>query len=188
MTDDLRHIIRQQLELDEEVSNKPLTRKELYRILRRNNLVGRLRRRAFIMFILGMTGPLWIMLLSAMQPVSMLLKIVYPAFMMVCGLGSLYWWYRLGQVYNYMAIPLVVAQRKLAALERLRRQVKYGCWIIGAPVIALTLYEIAAQNDSMKFTAAIVGGSIGCAIGLTLEYLNRRQMKAVRRSFDPDTM
>lgn len=165
-------------------NERPLTRRELQSILNRNRLVSQLRRRAMLMGIVGFTGPTWIIALDAVQPQSKLLIVVYSVFMVACGCGSLYWWWRLGKVYHYMSIPLVAAQRKMAALDRLRRNIKITSWIVGAPVIVLLFYELAAEHEPSMLKGAIVGAIIGLGIGLTIEFLNRKQVRSIRKSFD----
>lgn len=89
----------------------------------------------------------------------------------------------MGKIYDYMAIPMMEAQEKLEKMQKLRRNIKFTSWIIGAPVIFLLYYEIASQNNQLQLGGAIFGGIIGLIIGLTLEYLNRRQLSAVKKSF-----
>lgn len=167
-----------------DVDSRPLTSSDLYRILKRNNLIMKLRRRAFCLFILGMTGGLWMLIIPKLMPVSLLLKVVYTSFLTIAGLGSLYWWYRLGKVYDYLCIPVREAQRKMAQLEKLRRKIKVYSWIVGAPVIGLLFYEIAQNGFEGSMYGALVGLIIGGSIGLWLEHLNRKQIRDVSKTFE----
>lgn len=168
-------------------TSQPLTKNDLYRILRRNNLISRLRRRAIFISVLGLTGPFWILALSCMVHVSTFLTLIYSVFMIANGLASLYWWYRLGKVYNYMSITLIDAYHKMDSLNNLRRNIKITSWIVGAPVIFLLFYEIAHEGEPLLFKGAVVGAIIGLVIGLTLEFLNRRQVKAIKKSFEEES-
>lgn len=169
--------------VENEEYNRPMTAGEMYGILRRNSLIARLRRRAFMIFVLGCTGPFWICSLARMQEISVLLQVVYIAFMFICGIVELYWWYRLGKVYRYMAIPVTEAQMKMEELGKIRRYVKYGTWILGAPVLFLLFSEIALEGSEYSLYGAIFGAVIGLSIGLTIEFKNRRQLKAIKKSF-----
>lgn len=160
------------------------TREDIYRILRRNNLVGRLRRRAFVLFILGCTGPFWMAIMSEIAPVSLIFQTIYIVFMFLCGITQLYWWFKLGHVYQYMNIPIIEAQKKMEALSKLRLRIKYTTWIIGAPVLIFLFREIWLIGGELYFYPALIGGVIGLSIGLTLEYLNRRQVRDIAASFD----
>ena len=163
--------------------SKFLTSAELYRVLRRNNLILRLRRRALSIVILCCIAPFLILSLSNLVPVSPLLMTVYIGFMVICGAESFYWWWRLGKVYHYMTIPVIEAQKKMDELDRLRRNIKIFGWIVGAPVLALLFYEIALEGQHGEIYGAIGGAKVGAAIGITWEILNRRQLRAVKKSF-----
>lgn len=164
--------------------SKPLTMSEFYKVLRRNSLLQRLRRRAFAIGVVGLTAPLWIIAFSQIHPVSLLCKITYIAFLLLCSGLSFYWWYRLGKAYHYMAIPLIEAQQKMENLDRLRRNIKIWSWILGIPVIGVLMYEICSQGSDVEIIGAIVGAIVGGTIGLIMEIQNRRQIKAVKRSFN----
>ena len=168
---------------ESEKGHAPLSVNELYRILHRNSIVARLRRRALMLFILGCTGPLWMALLTKILHVSLLLQISYVALLFISGCIQLYWRYRLSKIYEYMTIPIMEAQAKIENLQRLRKQIKIGSWIIGIPVIALLLFEVYKADEPFMFEGALFGGAIGMAIGLGLEYLNRKQLKVLKRSF-----
>lgn len=161
----------------------PLTKNELYSILQRNSLIGRLRRRALRLFFIGCLGPFLILYLDTLIPISTPLLWSYSLLMLFCAFLNLYWWYRLGDVYKYMTVPLIEAQREMDKLSRLRRIIKLCCWIGGAPVIIFFYYELHRTCNDSIFLAAVVGGAIGLVIGLTLEYLTWRQVNSLRRSF-----
>lgn len=162
---------------------KQLTHKDLYLILRRNSLITRLRRRALVLAILGLSGPLWAYFGSQLHFMSPLVQVSYSVFMLIASAVSLYWWKRLGEVFRYMTIPVIEAQRKIERLDRLRRNIKICSWIVGAPIIILLFCDIYDFGDQSMFYGAVVGLIIGSAIGFFLEYLNRRQMKEVKKSF-----
>lgn len=167
-------------------NERGITTDELYRILQRNTVLARLRRRAMMLCIVGCMGPFLIFSISSLFHISILLKICYSVFMVWSGLLSLYWYNRLGKVYHYMTIPLVQAQKKMAEIERLRRRIKICGYILGAPVIALLMYEVYISGGKEYFVGALIGLVIGGALGLYLEYKNRKQVKAVQRSFMMD--
>lgn len=164
--------------------NDTVTSSDLYRALRRNSLISRLRRRAFILFVLGCTGPFWMAELSLIQPVSTLLAVSYIAFMLFAAGLSLYWWYRLGKAYHYMTFPVVEARFQMDRLDKLRRNIKITSLILGIPVIYLLFYEVYSQGQKGEIWGAAVGLIIGGGIGLAWEFLNRRQVKQLKESFD----
>ena len=165
------------------IDSRPVTAKDVHRMIIRNNYITRLRRRAFMLFILGLTGAFWMWLFTYIQPVSLTLRIVYISLMFIAGIENLYWWFRLGQVYDYMSIPVIEAQYQMDKLDRLRRNIKISGWILGTPVIALLFYEVGKNGPEGSLTGAIIGAVIGGTIGLTIEYLNRKQIKAIKKSF-----
>lgn len=164
-------------------SDDYVTLTDLQRILRRNSVVARLRRRAFMLFLVSCTGPALIFMLTRIQPVSLVLVILYSAFMLGSAAAQLYWWYRLGQIYQYMTIPVIEAQRKMEEIDSLRRNIKIFSIMIGFPIIFLLFYEVAVMGHEGELTGAVIGGVIGIVIGLCLERLNRRQVKALKNSF-----
>lgn len=170
----------------ENADSKPLSRKDLYRALRRQSLIERLRRRAMVLAILGCCGPFLIITLAQMTSLSVLLQVVYSIFMLACASLSFYWWYRLGKVYHYMSIPLIEAQQSMERLDRLRRNIKIGSWITGIPVIAFLFFEISRHGNSQMLMGALGGLIIGAIIGLTLEFLNRKQIKDIKKSFSDE--
>ena len=167
--------------------SEPLSKAELYRILHRNNLVMRLRRRAILIFLLGCLGPFLINFMASFQPLSVMLRILYSVFMLFCAGLSLYWWYRLGRIYDFMTIPVIQAKKKMDELNRLRVRCKIIGWVTGAPVIGLLFYEILMEGPEDSFYGALIGAFIGLAIGLTWEYLNRRQVKDIRNTFTDES-
>lgn len=168
--------------------SEPPSVSELIKQMTRRSLIGRLRRRALCVAIIGLSGPLWMLEMNHLQPVSPLLFWFYIIFMLFFSAASFYWWYRVGEVSRYMSLPLVEAQKRMSDLDRLRRNIKISGWIAGAPLIALLLYEIALQSNEGGFIGALIGGIIGGAVGLMWEIKNRRQVKALRQSFEPDSM
>ena len=164
--------------------SKPVTQEELFRILRRQSLVQRLRRRAMTLFVIGCTGPFWIYILTCIQPVSVLLRVIYISFMLINGLVSLYWWFRLGKVYQYMSIPMIEAQNKIEKLVRLNRRIKIYTWIVATPVIFLLIYEIALQGGEDELTGAFIGLAIGLTVGIIWEIRCRRALKAIKKTFN----
>lgn len=156
---------------------------DLVRSMHRRNLVYRLRRRAMMIAVLGLSGPLWIVWLSTFQQVSLLLETAYTVFMLVMGMVSLFWWYRLGDIKSLVHKPVLQAQQEVKRLLRLQRNIKIMGWITGIPIVSLLFYEIYNSGNEEAFFSCIVGAVIGAAIGLFLEYMNRRQLKEVQSTF-----
>lgn len=161
-----------------------LTERDVLRLIKRNSLIDRLRRRALMLFFLGLSGPFLILGMKQHIPISNLLCIVYSSFMLICAITNIYWWYRIGQVSHYMTAPMITAQKQISKLNTLRFRIKIMGWILGAPVIFLLFYEIAQSGEDNSLLGAAFGGVIGLIIGLTWEYLNRKQIKKLKESFD----
>ncbi len=164
--------------------SQPPSAAELIKQMTRRSLVGRLRRRAMLMAIIGLTGPLWMLEMNRLQPVSPLLFWYYIVFMLFFSAVSFYWWYRVGEVPRYMTLPLVEAQRRMSDLDSLRRLIKISGWIVGLPLIAMLFYEIGSDENQGSLVGAIVGGVVGGSVGLFWEMKTRRQVKALRQSFE----
>ena len=171
---------------ENDTSRRGLTMADLYKILRRNSLVQKLRRRAILCFILALSAVFMLLMLMPTNIFSFGLTIAYSVFMLInCGL-SIYWWNRLGKIYQFMTIPLIDAQEKMENLDRLRRRIKWGGWILGAPVIVWMFIELL--NNREPLLGAFVGLIVGGTVGLIWERLNRRQIKDIKNSFtEPET-
>lgn len=148
----------------------------------RSTLSGLLRRyRA--QFIIGITAPIWIILLRQQIDVSWTLFWSYTIYCIVFSLLNLGMYMRLRKVPTLMAFPLIEGQRALLSIDSARRWIKYAGWVLGIPVIIMIFSELAI-NDHEIMWGGVIGGVIGAIIGLRWELKTRRQMRSLIRAFD----
>lgn len=151
---------------------------------RRSSIVSRMRARYFAIGVIAISAPLWLVFLTTLMWLPTALIIYYTMFCAIMGLINFFMWYRIGEVPAFMSMPLIIAQKKILELSRLRRNIKYLGWILGFPLIAWLFYEFGMKEDPGIVIGGIIGGVIGGMIGLFIELKNRRQMKDLVHFFN----
>jgi len=149
---------------------------------RHRSTLSRLLRRYLIQFIIGITAPVWIILLRMQMNVSWALFWSYTTYCVVFGSLNLWMYVRLRKMPTLMSLSLIEGQRAMLSIDSTRRWIKYTGWTLGIPVVVLIFSELAAHNDLMW--GGVIGGIIGAIIGLTWEIKTRRQMRSIIRAFD----
>lgn len=146
-------------------------------------LVDSLRQRHLAVGIFALVSPVWILLLSTMMPLSVSLIVIYSAFCVAVGVVNLVYRHKLGQVYNFYALPVAEAQSKLLSLSTWRKNIKLVRWILAIPVVCLLFYECGLVADDSIMIGAVAGGAGGLIIGIYLELRTRRELRKLRGLF-----
>ncbi len=85
---------------------------------------------------------------------------------------------------RYLSMPIAAAIKEAATLELYRKRMRMWSYIMAAPVIFMLMMDIYKYGYPGALISGIIGGLAGLAIGLRLEYTNRKLMRQIRQLLD----
>ena len=130
--------------------------------------------------IVGLSSPLWFLLMAGILPLSVLTIVIYVVFMIATGIFAI-WFFRYISRTDLYSLPVADAVRRMLRIDTIRHRAKIAGWI---PVVALLLMDMSF--DTPMLVGGIVGGVAGGAIGLAIDRRNRRLIRQIAASLESD--
>ncbi len=109
--------------------------------------------------------------------------VCYVSYFIIIGAAHGYLLWRLS-TRDYLSMPIAAAIKEAATLELYRKRMRMWSYIMAAPVIFMLMMDIYKYGYPGALISGIIGGLAGLAIGLRLEYTNRKLMRQIRQLLD----
>ena len=109
--------------------------------------------------------------------------VCYVSYFIIIGAAHGYLLWRLS-ARDYLSMPIAAAIKEAATLELYRKRMRMWSYIMAAPVIFMLMMDIYKYGYPGALISGIIGGLAGLAIGLRLEYTNRKLMRQIRQLLD----
>lgn len=142
-------------------------------------LIARIRN----MLLLCCLAPIFIIYMKNEIALTTATIVCYVSYFIIIGAAHGYLLWRLS-ARNYLSMPIAAAIKEAATLELYRKRMRMWSYIMAAPVIFMLMMDIYKYGYPGALISGIIGGLAGLAIGLRLEYTNRKLMRQIRQLLD----
>lgn len=142
-------------------------------------LIARIRN----MLLLCCLAPIFIIYMRNEIALTTATIVCYVSYFIIIGAAHGYLLWRLS-ARDYLSMPIAAAIKEAATLELYRKRMRMWSYIMAAPVIFMLMMDIYKYGYPGALISGIIGGLAGLAIGLRLEYTNRKLMRQIRQLLD----
>ncbi len=142
-------------------------------------LIARIRN----MLLLCCLAPIFIIYMKNEIALTTATIVCYVSYFIIIGAAHGYLLWRLS-ARDYLSMPIAAAIKEAATLELYRKRMRMWSYIMAAPVIFMLMMDIYKYGYPGALISGIIGGLAGLAIGLRLEYTNRKLMRQIRQLLD----
>ncbi len=142
-------------------------------------LIARIRN----MLLVCCLAPIFIIYMKNEIALTTATIVCYVSYFIIIGAAHGYLLWRLS-TRDYLSMPIAAAIKEAATLELYRKRMRMWSYIMAAPVIFMLMMDIYKYGYPGALISGIIGGLAGLAIGLRLEYTNRKLMRQIRQLLD----
>lgn len=142
-------------------------------------LIARIRN----MLLVCCLAPIFIIYMKNEIALTTATIVCYVSYFIIIGAAHGYLLWRLS-ARDYLSMPIAAAIKEAATLELYRKRMRMWSYIMAAPVIFMLMMDIYKYGYPGALISGIIGGLAGLAIGLRLEYTNRKLMRQIRQLLD----
>ena len=142
-------------------------------------LIARIRN----MLLVCCLAPIFIIYMKNEIALTTATIVCYVSYFIIIGAAHGYLLWRLS-ARDYLSMPIAAAIKEAATLELYRKRMRMWSYIMSAPVIFMLMMDIYKYGYPGALISGIIGGLAGLAIGLRLEYTNRKLMRQIRQLLD----
>ena len=142
-------------------------------------LIARIRN----MLLVCCLAPIFIIYMKNEIALTTATIVCYVSYFIIIGAAHGYLLWRLS-TRDYLSMPIAAAIKGAATLELYRKRMRMWSYIMAAPVIFMLMMDIYKYGYPGALISGIIGGLAGLAIGLRLEYTNRKLMRQIRQLLD----
>ena len=142
-------------------------------------LIARIRN----MLLVCCLAPIFIIYMKNEIALTTATIVCYVSYFIIIGAAHGYLLWRLS-TRDYLSMPIAAAIKEAATLELYRKRMRMWSYIMAAPVIFMLMMDIYKYGYPGALISGIIGGLAGLAIGLRLEYTNRKLMRQLRQLLD----
>ncbi len=142
-------------------------------------LIARIRN----MLLVCCLAPIFIIYMKNEIALTTATIVCYVSYFIIIGAAHGYLLWRLS-TRDYLSMPIAAAIKEAATLELYRKRMRMWSYIMVAPVIFMLMMDIYKYGYPGALISGIIGGLAGLAIGLRLEYTNRKLMRQIRQLLD----
>ena len=142
-------------------------------------LIARIRN----MLLVCCLAPIFIIYMKNEIALTTATIVCYVSYFIIIGAAHGYLLWRLS-TRDYLSMPIAAAIKEAATLEVYRKRMRMWSYIMAAPVIFMLMMDIYKYGYPGALISGIIGGLAGLAIGLRLEYTNRKLMRQIRQLLD----
>ena len=142
-------------------------------------LISRIRN----MLLVCCLAPIFIIYMKNEIALTTATIVCYVSYFIIIGAAHGYLLWRLS-TRDYLSMPIAAAIKEAATLELYRKRMRMWSYIMAAPVIFMLMMDIYKYGYPGALISGIIGGLAGLAIGLRLEYTNRKLMRQIRQLLD----
>ena len=142
-------------------------------------LIARIRN----MLLVYCLAPIFIIYMKNEIALTTATIVCYVSYFIIIGAAHGYLLWRLS-TRDYLSMPIAAAIKEAATLELYRKRMRMWSYIMAAPVIFMLMMDIYKYGYPGALISGIIGGLAGLAIGLRLEYTNRKLMRQIRQLLD----
>ncbi len=142
-------------------------------------LIARIRN----MLLVCCLAPIFIIYMKNEIALTTATIVCYVSYFIIIGAAHGYLLWRLSAC-DYLSMPIAAAIKEAATLELYRKRMRMWSYIMAAPVIFMLMMDIYKYGYPGALISGIIGGLAGLAIGLRLEYTNRKLMRQIRQLLD----
>lgn len=145
----------------------------------KRRLIARIRN----MLLVCCLAPIFIIYMKNEIALTTATIVCYVSYFIIIGAAHGYLLWRLS-TRDYLSMPIAAAIKEAATLELYRKRMRMWSYIMAAPVIFMLMMDIYKYGYPGALISGIIGGLAGLAIGLRLEYTNRKLMRQIRQLLD----
>lgn len=142
-------------------------------------LIARIRN----MLLVCCLAPIFIIYMKNEIALTTATIVCYVSYFIIIGAAHGYLLWRLS-TRDYLSMHIAAAIKEAATLELYRKRMRMWSYIMAAPVIFMLMMDIYKYGYPGALISGIIGGLAGLAIGLRLEYTNRKLMRQIRQLLD----
>lgn len=142
-------------------------------------LIARIRN----MLLVCCLAPIFIIYMKNEIALTTATIVCYVSYFIIIGAAHGYLLWRLS-TRDYLSMPIAAAIKEAATLELYRKRMRMWSYIMAAPVIFMLMMDIYKYGYPGALISGIISGLAGLAIGLRLEYTNRKLMRQIRQLLD----